>query len=328
MTVPHLDKKVTEKKLRFYLESSSHFRFPFFDPENPYRKNGLFVHLEETLMEAGTKFQKEYGQNFVSINLRGSWLRGIPLEDDDIDLLFIIRNLPVKEQFYIQSYCRQALREKNQIYKVCEGKVEDGIRVDPITFLDMAKMPTIMSLFMYGLRYFLVNDIKEQRDLYQESFFGSKMQEKLSKFVQSGILIPYVGWIYGKWKKEEIFDEIATFLPIPSRRTGLYGEDEVEMTKEILRQTFVARNLIYPAIKLKSFISPSEIYVPEFKEEALALYRTIEPLKGIHARAIINYLYASALELKLFGRRFIMDRVEKFAGHYDKLVHYILTVKF
>ena len=94
MSKLHLYKKVTEKKLRLYLESSTHFRFPFFDPENPYRKNSLFLHLEETVMEAGSKFQKEYGQNFVSINLRGSWLRGIPLEEDDIDLLFIIRNLP------------------------------------------------------------------------------------------------------------------------------------------------------------------------------------------------------------------------------------------
>jgi hypothetical protein len=42
----------------------------------------------------------------------------------------------------------------------------------------------------------------------------------------------------------------------------------------------------------------------------------------------MNYLYTSALELKLYGYRLIMDRVEKFAGTYDKLVHHILTVKF
>jgi hypothetical protein len=324
----HLDKEVTEEKLRFYLESSTHFRFPFFDPENPYRKNRLFVHLEDTLMEAGAKFESEYGQNFISINLRGSWLRGIPLEDDDIDLLFIIRDLPVKEQFYIQSYCRQVLREKNQVYKVCEGKMEDGVRVTPITFLDICKVPTIMSLFIYGLHQFLKDDRGKQRDLYQDSYFGSKLQEKLSKFVQSGILIPYVGWIYGKWKKEEVFDKISEFLPIPSGKAGIYGEDEVETTKDILKQTFIARNLIYPAIKLKGLVSSSEIYVPEFKEEALMLYRSIEPLQGIHARAVMNYLYTSALELKLFGHRLIMDRVERFAGHYDQLVHYILTVKF
>ena len=70
-----LEKSVTEENLRFYLESSTRFRFPFYDPENPYRKNGLFVHLEETVMEAGEKFQNDYGENFVSINLRGSWLR-------------------------------------------------------------------------------------------------------------------------------------------------------------------------------------------------------------------------------------------------------------
>ena len=328
MDEPHLDKIVTEEKLRFYLESSSHFRFPFFDPENPYRKNGLFVHLEETLMETGSKFQKEYGDNFLSINLRGSWLRGIPLEDDDIDLLFIIRDLPGKEQFYIQSYCRQVLRDKNQVYKVCEGKEEDGKRVDPISFLDLKHLPTIMGSFMYGLHHFLKTDNIKQRDRYQDSFFGSKIREKLANFLQSGILIPYVGWIYGKWKKEEVFDELDSFLPIPSRETGIYQEEEVEETKDILRQTFVARNLIYPAINLKEFIDPSEIHVPEFKEEALALYRSIEPLKLVHARAVMNYLYTSALEIKLFGYRHILDRVERFAGHYDKLVHYILTVKF
>jgi len=324
----HLDKIATEEKIRFYLESSSHFRFPFFDPENPYRKNGLFVHLEETLMEAGEKFQKDYGENFISINLRGSWLRGIPLENDDIDLLFIIRDLPPEEKLSIQSYCRRVLRDKHHVYRVCEGKIENGVRVDPITFLDMAQVPTILGLFMYGLRHFFKEYKKSQRDHFQDSFFGSKIQEKLSKFVQSGILIPYVGWIYGKWKKEEVFDEIATFLPIPSGDAGLYKEDDVEMTKDILRQTFIARNLIYPAIKLKHLVTPSEIYIPEFKEEALSLYRSIEPMTGVFARAIMNYLYTSAIELKLFGRRYIMDRVDMFAGHYDKLVHYILTVKF
>lgn len=328
MSELNLDRTVTEKKLRFYLESSSHFRFPFFDPENPYRKNGLFIHLEETLMEAGAKFEKEYGQNFVSINLRGSWLRGIPLEDDDIDLLFVVRDLPEKDQIYIQSYCRQVLREKNQVYKVCEGKVEDGMQVDPISFLDLSIAPTIFGSFMYGLHHFLHNDTIGHRDHYQESFFGSKIREKLATFLRSGILIPYVGWIYGKWKKEEVFDELGIYLPIPSREIGIYKEEEVEETKDILRQTFIARNLIYPAIKLKGFVEPEEIEQPEYKEEAFALYRSIESLKRVHARAVVNYLYTSALEQKLFGYRLITDRVERFAGHYDKLVHYILTVKF
>jgi hypothetical protein len=185
-----------------------------------------------------------------------------------------------------------------------------------------------MGSFMYGLRHFLEDLRRKQRDNYQDSFFGSKLQEKLSNFLQSGILIPYVGWIYGKWNKKDVFDELGSFLPIPSRETGIYRKDEVEETKDILRQTFVARNLIFPAIKLKTFIAPSDIYIPEFKEEALALYKSIESLKGVHARAVINYLYTSAIELKLFGHRLIMDRVERFAGHYDTLVDYILTVKF
>ena len=112
-------------------------------------------------------------------------------------------------------------------------------------------------------------------------------------------------------KKEEVFDELGSYLPIPTRETGIYREEEVEETKDILRQTFIARNLIYPAINLKAFVDPEEIQHPEYKEEAFALYRSIESLKRVHARAVINYLYTSALEHKLFGYRLIMDRVER-----------------
>jgi hypothetical protein len=323
-----LEKTVTEEKFRFYLESSTRFRFPFYDPENPYRKNGLFVHLEETLMEAGEKFQNDYGENFVSINLRGSWLRGIPLEDDDIDLLFIVRDLPEKERTFILEYCRQILIKRNGIFRVCEGKEEDGIRVDPISFFNMGDVFTTMNTFMYGLGQFLEDSTRNYRDSHQDSFFGSRLQEKLVQFLKSGILIPYVGWIYGKWKKKEVFAELSQYLPIPSAKTGLYAKEEVEETKEILRQTFIARNLIYPAINLKKFVSLSDIDIPEAKKEAVALYRSLEHLERIHARAIMNYLYTSAIESKLFGQRLIKKRVMKFSGNYDKLVDYILHVKF
>jgi hypothetical protein len=181
---------------------------------------------------------------------------------------------------------------------------------------------------MYGLRQFLEDGARKQRDDYQDSFFGSRLREKLVKFLKSGILIPYVGWIYGKWKKEEVFTELSKHLPIPSEKTGVYEKEEVDETKEILRQTFIARNLIYPAINLKKFVSLAEVNVPEVKEEALALYRSLESLERIHARAIMNYLYTAAIELKLFGQRSIKDRVHSFSGHYDRLVDYILHVKF
>jgi hypothetical protein len=323
-----LEKRITEEKLRFYLESSTRFRFPFYDPENPYRKNGLFVHLEETLMETGEKFHKDYRENFVSINLRGSWLRGIPLEDDDIDLLFIVRDLPEKEKVFILEHCRRILREKNEIYKVCEGKEEDGMQVDPISFLNLGQVPTTMNTFMYGMRQFLEDKVRKQRDSYQDSFFGSRLREKLINFLKSGILIPYVGWIYGKWKKKEVFTELSKYLPIPSEKTGIYEKEEVDETKEILRQTFIARNLIYPAINLKKIVDLSDVNNLEVKKEALILYRSLESLERIHARAVMNYLYTSAIELKLFGQSFIKKRVMQFCSHYDKLVDYILHVKF
>ncbi|MBN1222322.1 MAG: hypothetical protein JXB23_03685 [Candidatus Aminicenantes bacterium] len=323
-----LSKITTEEIFRFYLQSSTHFRFPYFDPENPYRKNGLFIHLEDTLVEAGEKLQNEYGDNFVSINLRGSWLRGIPLEDDDIDLLFIVRGLPQEEQQHILEYCRAILRNKHEIYKVCEGKVEGGIKVEPINFFNMDEAGFILKSFMYGLNLFLKRDSQKDRDSFQDSFFGSKMKEKLLNFLTSGILIPYVGWIYGKWKKKEVFDELAKYLPIPTVRTGIFSEQEISATKEILRKAFIARNLIYPSTKIEHFIDLSRCDVEIFMKEALELYNTLEPLESVHSRAVLNYIYTAEIELKFFGKRLIKDRVEKFAGNYNNLVDYILHVKY
>jgi len=323
-----LPKRTTEAKFRFHLQSSIDFRFPYYDPANPYRKNGLFTQLEDTLMEAGEIFQKEYGDQFVSINLRGSWLRGIPLEDDDIDLLFIVRNLPKKEQNHILEYCRSALRKKHDIYKVCEGKHLGSTHVDPINFFDMANIGLIFNSFMFGLNQFLDEDSQKERDRYQDSFFGSKMREKLIAFLKSGVLVPYVGWIYGKWKKNEVFDELTRYLPIPTQKTNIYSEKEVSATKGIIRRAFIARNLIYPSTKIEHFVRLAASDIAVFMEEALDLYEVLRPLRRIHAQAVLNYIYTSEIELKLFGRRMIVDRVEKFTGNYNKLVDYILHVQF
>jgi len=323
-----LPKKTTEAKFRFYLLSSVNFRFPFYDPANPYRKNGLFTQLEDTLMEAGESLQKEYGDNFVSINLRGSWLRGIPLEDDDIDLLFIVRGLPKKEQDHILEHCRSTLRKKHDIYKVCEGKEEGSVQVEPINFLNLSDTSFIFNSFMYGLNRFLEEDSQKERDVYQDSFFGSKMREKILAFLKSGILVPYVGWIYGKWKKTEVFDELAQYLPIPTQKTGIYSEKEISATKGIIRRAFIARNLIYPSTKIEHFAELSASDITVFIEEALALYEALRPLRRIHSRAVLNYIYTAEIEFKFFEQRMIVERVEKFTGTYNKLVDYILTVKF
>lgn len=321
-----LPKRTTEAKFRFYLLSSVNFRFPFYDPTNPYRKNDLFTQLEDTLIEAGETLQKEYGDNFVSINLRGSWLRGIPLEDDDIDLLFIVRDLPKREQDQILKYCRSTLRKKREIYRVCEGKEEGSVKVEPINFFNLSEISLIFNSFMYGLNQFLEQDSRRERDVFQDSFFGSKMREKLLAFLKSGILVPYVGWIYGKAKKKDVFDELAKYLPIPSQNTGIYSAKDVSATKGIIRKAFIARNLIYPSTKIEHFVRLSASDISVFMEEALELYEALRPLRRIHSQAVLNYIYTSELELKFFGRRMIVDRVEKFAGSYNKLVDYILHV--
>ena len=169
-----LKKNINEEQIVFYLLSCKNYRFPFFDPENCYRKEGLFDVLEETLIEVGEKMKKEYGENLISINLRGSWLRGIPLQGDDVDVLYIVNDLPDEDRYYIQEFTRCALKEKNDLFRMCEGKEEGEMHVNPIMFFDLINVGTIMNEFMYGLDHFLERHSKKDRDSYQDSFLARR----------------------------------------------------------------------------------------------------------------------------------------------------------
>lgn len=319
-----LKKNINKEQIVFYLLSCKNHKFPFFDPNNCYRKEGLFDELEETLIEVGETLKKEYGDNLISINLRGSWLRGIPLQGDDVDVLYIVNDLPDEDRYNIREVTRRALREKNDIFRMCEGKEEGGMHVEPIMFFDLINVGTIMNEFLYGLDHFLERHSGKARDLYQDSFLGSKIAEKKSKFLKSSILIPYVGWIYGKDKKKVVFDEITKFLPIPTQKSGIYSENAIDETKETLRQAFIARNLIYPSIEVKKDLKLTDESSEDIRKEAMGLYKSLEPLEEVHARAVINYIYMGKIEEKYLGKKLAHERVEKFAPSYDKLVHDIL----
>lgn len=320
MTEPTLKKTISQEQIRFYLKSCKYYRFPFFDPRNCYRQSGLFGQLEEALGEIGRMLQMEYGRNFLSINLRGSWLRGIPIWGDDVDVLFIVDGLPLEEKQSILKYTRKELRSKNSLFQMCEGKIEAGRKVEPITFIDLADIPHIMNKYMYGLGHFIQRHDASERDVYQDDFFGSKLTSKKTSFLKSGILIPYVGWIYGRDRKQEVFDVINQFLPIPTKKTGIYKEPEIEETKETLRQAFIARNLVYPSLELKKVVRLTNA-LSDRKNEAMTLYKNLAPLEEVYARAVVNYLYTVKIEKKLLKAVVTPDRIEKFAPTYDQLVY-------
>ncbi len=320
MTGPTLKKTITQEQIRFYLKSCKYYRFPFFDPRNCYRKSGLFDRLEEALDETGRMLQMEYGRNFLSINLRGSWLRGIPIWGDDVDVLFIVNDLPKEKKLNILDYARKELRKKNPLFKMCEGKIEAGQKVEPITFLDLAEIPHIMNKYMYGLGHFLHRYESSGRDEFQDDFFGSKLTSKKTSFLKSGILIPYVGWIYGRDRKQEVFEVINRFLPIPTKKTGIYSEKEIDETKETLRQAFIARNLVYPSLELKKAVRLTN-ELADRKDEAMNLYKNLAPLQEVYARAVINFLYTVKVEEKLLNTVVTPERIEKFAPTYDQLVY-------
>ena len=325
MNQVELKRTVTIQQITFYLRSCRYFRFPFFDPSNCYRRDGLFGQLEDTLQRIGEELTRRFGENFISVNMRGSWLRGIPIHGDDVDILFIVRGLGGERKREIEDYARKILAEANPLFVMCEGKTILGFKVDPIIFLDMADIGSIMNSFLYGLGRFLEQDSRGDRDSYQDSFIGSKLTEKKTQFLKSGILIPYVGWIYGRERKSEVFDEIGRYLPIPTRRTRLYGEREIDEAKETLRQAFIARNLIYPSLEIKKWINLEEHNVEGVKREAVRLYSALSSLEDVYARAIINYIYTLEIEEKFLGRKITRERVQKFSPSYDKLVDDILT---
>lgn len=323
-----LKKDINKQQITFYLKSCKYFRFPFFDPTNCYRRDGLFGQLEESLCRVGEELTRRYGKDFISINLRGSWLRGIPIRGDDVDVLFIVSGLPEDEVRRMREYTRKILLEDNPLFRICEGKMEHGVKVDPIIYLDLAEVRTIMNTYMYGLGRFLHRNREKTRDTYQDTFIGSTLTEKKTQFLKSGILIPYVGWLYGRERKQEVFDELNRYLPIPTQPTMMYTEEEINEAKETIRETFVARNLIYPSLEIKKWVDLKAMDVHAAQEEAETLYPALKPLEDVHTRAVVNYLYTLEIEKRFLGEVVTRERVQKFAPDYDQLVLDILEMAY
>ncbi len=323
-----LKQNINREQITFYLKSCRYFRFPFFDPTNCYRRDGLFGQLEECLLRVGDGLKQRFGRNFVSINLRGSWLRGIPIRGDDVDVLFIVDDLPEPERGEIREFTRKEMIKTNRLFRICRGKIEQGMKVEPIVFFDLSHLRTFLNTYMYGLGRFLERNRDRRRDTYQDAFLGSTLTEKKNQFLKSGILIPYVGWVYGRERKAEVFDEIARLLPIPSQPTMLYTVEEIDEAKETLRQAFIARNLIYPSLEIKKWVKLSDSDVDRLKEEAMALYPALRPVEDVYARAIINYIYTLEIEERFLGKVVTRERVLKFAPSYDSLVYDIREMAY
>ena len=211
---------------------------------------------------------------------------------------------------------------------MCEGKIVRGVKVEPVVFFDLTHLDTIMNSYMYGLGPFLAKYSEKSREADRDTYFRSELTEKKTQFLKSGILIPYVGWIYGRNRKKEVFDKIGAYLPVPTKNISLYSEEEIEETKETLRQAFIARNLIFPSLEIKKWINLKQVDVEELKEEAMQLYSALRPLEEVYARAIINFIYTLKIEEKLLGKILTRERIAKFAPTYDKLVYDILEMAY
>ena len=137
-----------------------------------------------------------------------------------------------------------------------------------------------------------------------------------------------MGWIYGRDRKQEVFTEIANFLPIPSKKSDRYTRREINEAKETIRQAFIGRNLIFPSLEIKKWVNLKKMNVKALQKEAMELYGALEPLEDVFARAVINYIYTLIIEEKFLGKIQTRERIDKFAPSYDRLVYAILEIPY
>jgi hypothetical protein len=156
-----------------------------------------------------------------------------------------------------------------------------GMHVEPIRFLDLDHVEHILKSYMYGLAGMLYEQIDE-KDIVGRS----RLAEKKRVLLQSGILIPYLLWVYGLENVSRVFRLISQYLPIPTRPIPLFGADVIDETKETLRQAYIARTLTGRPMHLTL---ATGYEVPEIEEEdygtavhgeAEELFWALRPLQG------------------------------------------------
>jgi hypothetical protein len=314
------DPEVAREEMKEFFRSFMLYEYPVLDPNSRYR--ATFRRLLETLTLIGARLKQEFPENLVALGLRGSYSHGHPYEGNDVDVLFMVEGLTEEMQEVMLGVAEERLTPND--FELCHGKVAMGIEVQPVRFLDLLQVEGILKSYMYGLAGMLYERGDDKR---HEDFVGrSRLAEKKRILLQSGILIPYLLWVYGMENVSRVFYRISQSLPIPTRPIPLFGADVIDETKETIRQAYIARTLTGRPMHLTL---ATGYQVPDVEHEDIGtavhreaeeLFWALRPLTAIYREAIRKHIIQAKLEMEVIGRRLSPERILTFAPSYNGLV--------
>jgi hypothetical protein len=311
------DLEKSREEMQEFFRSFMLYEYPVLDPNSRY--HAMFRQLLETILLIGDRLKKEFPDQLVALGLRGSYSHGHPYEGNDVDVLFMGEGLTPEIEDVMVRIADEELTARD--FELCHGKVEMGMDVKPIRFFDLNNVEHILKSYMYGLAGMLYQEIDEAKIVGR-----SRLAEKKKILLQSGILIPYLLWVYGLENVSRVFRLISQYLPIPTRPIPQFGADVIDETKETLKQAYIARTLTGRPIHLTmatGYVVPDvehEDFGSSVYREAEELFWALRPLKTIYQEAIRKHIIQAKLELEVVGRRLSPERILTFAPSYNGLV--------
>jgi hypothetical protein len=314
------EKSESKTAIQEFMRSFELYEFPILDPNSHYREE--FRRLWQTIRDIGDIVKDRKPEQLIAIGLRGSYSHGHPYEDNDVDLLFTVDGYSEELEDMLITVSAEQLAKKG--FKLCDGKEVDGQRLFPVRFFDIRRIEEVLNCYMYGLDKLLYAE-SEGETVMSGLGVHHPLAEKKRNLLHSGILIPYLLWVYGLHNVGRVFYQINRHLPIPTRPTR-YPADVINETKETLRQTYVARTLTGRPVHLGM---ATGYPIPELKEsdfgsephrEAEELFWALMPLREIYLEAIRKHIIQAKLENEVLGRRLSPSRILTFAPSYDGLV--------
>jgi hypothetical protein len=311
------DRRRAREEIEEFFRSFMLYEYPVLDPNSRYHV--IFRRLLETLTVIGDRLKQELREKLVALGLRGSYSHGHPYEGNDVDVLFMGEGLTAEIQEVMLRIAAEELAPRE--FELCRGKVEMGVDLQPIRFLDLNDIEDILKSYMYGLAGMLYEKKEEDPVVGR-----SRLAEKKRILLHSGILIPYLLWVYGMENVSRVFRLISQFLPIPTHPLPLFGADVIDETKETIRQAYIARTLTGRPIHLTMAMG-YEVPEVEYEDHGSAVHREAEelfwalrPLTGIYREAVGKHIIQAKLEMEVVGRRLSPERILTFAPSYNGLV--------
>ena len=164
-----------------------------------------------------------------------------------------------------------------------------GIELQPVRFLDLDQVEAILKSYMYGLARMLYEGADDKKG---EDFVGrSRLAEKKRILLQSGILIPYLLWVYGMENVSRVFRVHLSVSPYshPSdsalrcrRHRRDQGDDQAGVHRQDADRPADASD---PGDGLRgSRASKTRTIGTAVHREAEELFWALRPLTGIYRR--------------------------------------------